>query len=262
MLICLDAGHDLGTPGKRCLKSIDPAETREWTLNGRLADKVQRRLAGYNCRTMRADDPTGQREVTLAQRVRAAKRAKADLYLSIHHNAGVKGGSGGGIVVYTAPEADGQSRAVQRAVYEAAVDATGLRGNRARPTPQARLYVLTHASMPAVLGEFGFMDSTTDTPIILTEEFADRAAAGIVSALVRVYGLEEIELTEAQVRTIVREELARAAEERAGWLPSPWASEGLAQAVQQGITDGSRPQAYATREEVVAMIRAAARAKI
>ena len=106
------------------------------------------------------------------------------------------------------------------------------------------------------------MDSTTDTPIILTEEYADQAAAGIVSALVRVYGLEEIELTETQVRTIVREELARAAEERAGWLPSPWASEGLAQAVQQGITDGSRPQAYATREEVVAMIRAAARAKI
>ena len=24
MLICIDAGHYLGTPGKRCLKSIDP----------------------------------------------------------------------------------------------------------------------------------------------------------------------------------------------------------------------------------------------
>jgi len=33
MLICIDAGHFLGTPGKRCLKSIDPNETREWVLN-------------------------------------------------------------------------------------------------------------------------------------------------------------------------------------------------------------------------------------
>ena len=28
MLICIDAGHCLSTPGKRCLKSIDPNETR------------------------------------------------------------------------------------------------------------------------------------------------------------------------------------------------------------------------------------------
>ena len=28
MLICIDAGHYIGTPGKRCLKSIDPGETR------------------------------------------------------------------------------------------------------------------------------------------------------------------------------------------------------------------------------------------
>ena len=49
MLICLDAGHYLGTPGKRCLKSIDPQETREWVLNARVADKLQEILAGYDC---------------------------------------------------------------------------------------------------------------------------------------------------------------------------------------------------------------------
>lgn len=88
MLICIDAGHCLSTPGKRCLKSIDPGETREWTLNSRVADKLEAILAGYDCRTMRVDDVTGQRDVTLSQRVAAANRAKADVYLSIHHNAG------------------------------------------------------------------------------------------------------------------------------------------------------------------------------
>ena len=97
MLICIDAGHYIGTPGKRCLKDIDPGETREWTLNRRVADKLEAILAGYDCRTMRVDDVTGQRDVALSQRVAAANRAKADVYLSIHHNAGINGGSGGGI---------------------------------------------------------------------------------------------------------------------------------------------------------------------
>ena len=88
MLICIDAGHYIGTPGKRCLKSIDPGETREWTLNSRVADKLEAILAGYSCQTMRVDDVTGKRDVTLSQRVAAANRAKADVYLSIHHNAG------------------------------------------------------------------------------------------------------------------------------------------------------------------------------
>jgi len=128
MLVCLDAGHCLSTPGKRCLKSIDPGETREWALNSRVADKLQPLLEALGCRVMRADDPTGQADVTLAKRVHAANAAGADLYLSIHHNAGIHGGDGGGIVIYTAPGSSQQSKVVQRAVYEATVDATGLRG--------------------------------------------------------------------------------------------------------------------------------------
>ena len=47
MLICIDAGHGLLTAGKRCLKSIDPNETREWMLNRRIADKLQNLLEDY-----------------------------------------------------------------------------------------------------------------------------------------------------------------------------------------------------------------------
>lgn len=184
MLICLDAGHYLGTPGKRCLKSIDPGETREWVLNSRVSDKVQQRLAAYDCQTMRVDDVTGAEEVTLYERVQAANRAGADLYLSIHHNAGIKGGSGGGIVVYVCPGVGEDTTSLQRAVYEHTVASTGLRGNRSNPLGVADFYVLKYTTMPAVLGEFGFMDSTTDTPIILTEEYADQLADGIVAALV------------------------------------------------------------------------------
>ena len=104
-LFAIDAGHYIDTPGKRCLKSIDPGETREWVLNSRIADKVQERLQGYNCSTMRVDDVTGEKEISLSKRVALANQADADLYLSFHHNAGIHGGSGGGCVVYVAPVA-------------------------------------------------------------------------------------------------------------------------------------------------------------
>lgn len=254
MLICIDAGHYLGTPGKRCLKKIDPQETREWVLNARAADKVQEILAGYDCETMRVDDVTGQEEVTLYERVSAANRAGADLYLSIHHNAGINGGSGGGIVVYACPGADQQSKAVQQAIYQHTVAETRLRGNRANPMPEGNLYVLNASAMPAVLGEFGFMDSTTDTPQILTEAFADQLARGIVEALVEVYGLKEVD---AVTYERWKDFMKRYQQEQGQLPPSDWAQEGLAQAKARGITDATRPQSEATRQEVALMINAA-----
>lgn len=254
MLICIDAGHYLGTPGKRCLKSIDPQETREWVLNSRVADKVQALLKQYDCQTMRVDDVTGQREVALYERVSAANRSGAELYLSIHHNAGINGGSGGGIVVYVCPGADEQSRRVQQAVYSHTVVCTGLWGNRANPTPEGNLYVLNCTAMPAILGEFGFMDSTTDTPIILTEHYAQRLAAGIVEALAEVYGLKEVEqVTYEQWKEFMN----RYQQERGELAPSDWAQAGLREAQARGITDGTRPQSEATRQEVALMINAA-----
>ena len=192
MLICIDAGHYLGTPGKRCLKSIDPGETREWALNSRVADKVQALLQNYDCQTMRVDDVTGQEEITLYERVKAANNANADLYLSIHHNAGINGGSGGGIVVYVCNGVGEDTTRVQNAVYNYAVAATGLKGNRSKPLAVKDYYVLVNTTMPAVLGEFGFMDSTPDTPIILTEDYADKLSAGIAAALIDLYDLQPV----------------------------------------------------------------------
>lgn len=257
MLICLDAGHWLGAPGKRCRKEFDPDETREWTLNSRIAERVEEQLAGYRCSVLRVDDPTGQREVSLAARVDAANRAGADVYLSIHHNAGINGGSGGGITVYTEKEPDELSVRLQEAVWRHTVANTGLRGNRATPLGRASYYVLKHTQMPAVLGEFGFMDSATDTPVILCAEFAQQVARGIVAALAEVFELEKREVTREEIRGIIRQELEALEAERAGRGPSPWAEAGVREAKMRGITDGTRPQAWATRQEVALMVNAA-----
>ena len=62
---------------------------------------------------------------------------------------------------------------------------------RATPLPISNFTVIYKANMPAVLGEFGFMDSTTDVPIILTDDFSVKCAQGIVAALVKTFGIKK-----------------------------------------------------------------------
>ena len=57
------------------------------------------------------------------------------------------------------------------------------------------------------------------------------------------------------LRAGTREELAAAQSERDKLPPSDWAKAGLEQAKAAGITDGTRPQGFATREEVALMVQ-------
>lgn len=67
----------------------------------------------------------------------------------------------------------------------------------------------------------------------------------------------ENDLTEEQIRAIVREEYEKLEKERATQPASGWAKAKLEIARARGITDGSRPQSYATRQEVALMVNAA-----
>ena len=192
MRIAIDAGHYRYTTGKRCLKSIDPEETREWILNSRVAAMLVARLAEYKCEVMRVDDVTGEREVGLGERCKRANDWGADLYLSIHHNAGINGGSGGGTVVFYY-SSDPVRKEQAQLLYDYVVAETGLRGNRANPVVKKAYYVLQHTAMPAFLLENGFMDSTTDTPIILTPEHAEKTAEGLLNFIVDTFGIEKRE---------------------------------------------------------------------
>ena len=183
--IALSAGHYLGSAGKRCMKKLDPNETREWWLNDRIADKVEKLLQNYTgWELIRVDDTTGLKDVPLASRTNAANNYKADLYLAIHHNAGISGGSGGGICAFVYTKPSTASVEWQKALYNALIEATGLKGNRATPLVKSNLHEVREPNMPAVLLELGFMDSKTDVPVILTEKYADQCAGAIVKVLV------------------------------------------------------------------------------
>ncbi len=196
----ISAGHYLGNP-KRCHKSLDPNETREWWLNDRIADKLEKLLAEYGgIEVLRLDDTTGKRHVSNEERARIANNWKADLYLAIHHNAANRVFSGGGITAYIhSTNAKPGATEWQKAFYDACIKYTGLKGNRATPLAKAKLYECGAPNCPSVLMELGFMDSTQDCPKILTEEFANNIAKALAEVIVERCGAKKKTSNEAVV---------------------------------------------------------------
>lgn len=189
--IALNAGHGLYTAGKRCLKVLDPNETREWVLNARICEKIEAKLKSYTgYKLIRLDDRTGKKDIALRERTNKANEFDADIYIALHANAhppkniGPNGGSGNGIIAIVYTKASNKSIEWQKELYDSLIKHTGLKGNRSTALPKQNLHEVRESNMPAVLLELGFMDNAKDVPIILSEDFADKSASAIVEVLV------------------------------------------------------------------------------
>ena len=190
--LALNAGHSAHTT-RGVPASVSPKNhPNEWWLNDRIADKIEKRLAAYEgVSVLRIDDSTGQNDLSLTERTNKANAWGADFYLAIHHNGGINGGTGGGIVAYVYTKPQAKSTEWQTALYEALIKKTGLKGNRATPLAKQNLHEVREPKMPSVLLELGFMDSKTDVPVLLTEAYADKCAEAIVDVIVSRQGLKK-----------------------------------------------------------------------
>lgn len=137
-----------------------------------------------------------------------------------------------------------------RATYQAAVELTAHLCQLYHLDPQADGVVLCHSEGHAR----GIASNHADVLHwwrkfgVSMDDFRAAVAAELKGG--------ERDLTEQEVRSIVREELAAAQAERDKLPPSDWAKDQLAAAVSAGITDGKRPRSFATREEVALMVAA------
>ena len=186
------AGHYLDTPGKRLPAQLDPAQTREWVLNDRVARAFAAAAADYDVALLRTDDETGRSHRSIEKRTAMANAWGADVYLDIHHNAGINCGSGGGVVAFSYP-GSAKGSAYRDAIYSAVIAAGGLQGNRSQPLQEKAFDSLRLAKAPAVLLECGFMDSTTDAPVILTQAYANLVGQAAMAAIARAAGLQKKE---------------------------------------------------------------------
>lgn len=187
--LAINAGHWNGTT-RGVPASLSPNDhPNEWVLNDRVVRAVIKELEGYDgIQIKRIDDPTGVTFVEDDERMYKANSWPADFYLAIHHNGGINGGSGGGIVshTYLRDKFSGDtSKAWSRELYDALIKHTGLRGNRADPLQPKDLFECRDTDMPAVLLELGYMDSTTDLKYILASDWADKCKKAIVEVIVK-----------------------------------------------------------------------------
>lgn len=259
--IAIDAGHYLGTAGRRVLAAYDPNETREWALNARVAEKLQSRLEDFDCEVLRVDDPTGETFIALDERAKASNNWGADVYISIHHNAGASGSTAGGTSVFwysSVPERENEAEKL----YNSVVNETHLVGNRADPVQYKSYAVLRYTDAPAFLLENGFMDSSIDSRIIITDDHAEKTAAGLIIFLVGSFGLVRIreKPEEAEEETDEDYEKFKLFMERYNkevrlQPPSEWSVDSRTWAELNGIIkgteDGMAYKAPLTREEYV-----------
>ena len=189
--IAFCAGHDLSTPGKRVPAALDDARTREWVLNDRIADAFAQAAEAYpEISLLRTDDPLGLTTIPIAKRTQKANAWGADLYIDMHHNAGIDLGKGGGLTIFSYPGSE-KGKACRNAVYAALLAAGAPKGNRSQPLREKKFSSLAKSKMPAILIEYAFMDSPSDWQEICKEDYAQRMGSATLEAVAALYHLEK-----------------------------------------------------------------------
>lgn len=189
--IAISAGHCLTTAGKRLPKKLDPKQTREWVLNDRISRYQEEAALQYEgVEILRLDNRDGSAGNTNTQRAKKATEWGADILLDNHHNAGINLGKGGGIVAFCHKEKTG-SAVLRDKIYDGCIAAGGLKGNRASPKQAKGYTILKKFKGIGVLVEYGFMDSKTDAPVILTDAYAKKMGYATIEAIAKMHGLKK-----------------------------------------------------------------------
>ena len=176
-VVVLDPGHGGYDPGAVA------HGLEEKSLNLALALEVAARLDGIKVLLTRDRDVF----VSLADRVALSRRAGADLFLSLHANAG--GGRGFESFVYRGLVSGHRARAMQQNVHREVMGALKRWNIIDRGLKEAAFYVLRHNPRPAVLIESLFIDNEREAGLWREAQFVDILAGGVVRGVRTALGL-------------------------------------------------------------------------
>lgn len=184
-LVAIDAGHGgFGvTPGKRT-----PDGEYEWNFNNKVAVAAIAKLKANGVNILRTDDPTGKTDVGLTARTNKANRADADIFVSIHHNANTgKWGTHTGTETFTMEGSQPKSEKLAKLVHAGFVKAYGLKD---RGLKKENFAVLRQTTMPAILLEGGYMDSTIDIKKMRSDAVLKAAGEAIADGVLAYFGIK------------------------------------------------------------------------
>ncbi|WHY15763.1 N-acetylmuramoyl-L-alanine amidase [Peribacillus frigoritolerans] len=175
--IFIDPGHGGKDPGAvgNGLKEKD--------ITLKIANKVKSMLEGYKDVSVKMSR-TGDTFPSLSARTKAANEWGANIFLSIHINAG--GGAGYEDYVYTSASA--KAKECQSTIHAEIMKVIDMKD---RGKKSANYHVLRTSSMPAVLTECGFIDNAGDAAKLKTSVFIEKLSKGHVNGLVKAFNLKK-----------------------------------------------------------------------
>jgi N-acetylmuramoyl-L-alanine amidase len=222
-LVAIDPGHGGIDPG-----AVAVGGAHEKDIVFGFAENLRRRLEDtgrYRVMMTRKDDVF----VPLDERVRIAREAKADLFISIHADSISAAPHVRGLTVYTGSEQASDTESQRLAERENKADAAAgldpdagpgdvadilqdltLRETRSfsqrfgqtlvgvinpvmplskKPQRQAAFRVLRAPDVPSVLVELGYLSSAKDIDLLLSESWRDRSTAAMAGAIDRFFGV-------------------------------------------------------------------------
>lgn len=180
--IGLDAGHGLYTSGKQT-----PDGIKEWTLNDKVCDKIERNLKEYDVVIIRTDNNEGNIDESLAARVKKYIDAGVNVFVSVHHNAlKTTWSNATGVETYTDNNPTAEDVELAKLIQTKLVKYTGLTD---RGVKKADFTVIKQNKVTAVLVEGGFMDGTNDYKIITSDAGQENYAKAVSEALIEKYKL-------------------------------------------------------------------------
>lgn len=234
--IAIDAGHGIHTPGKRT-----PTGEREWTFNDKVVRAAMAKLSDYKDVTiLRTDDASGNVDAPLVARTNQANNWKADIFVSVHHNAlGNEWGNheGAETFVYIPMSKNPKSKKLADCVHPRIVKAMQTKD---RGIKDANFAVLRNSNMPAILTEGGFMDSRTDIKKMREDKYLKAQGEAIALGIAEYFGLS--------LKNAVKG-VAKVEEYKKDAQPSKSLAAEFKEAIAEGLTDGTYPQRPMTREE-------------
>lgn len=228
MRVCLDPGHGEHDPG-----AIGPSGLKEKDVALSVTLKVGQKLKdnGLDVIYTRIDDnpgfPKDERQ-NLAKRASIANMAKVDCFVSIHCNS-VTDRTANGTETYCV-KFGYQAEKLSRQIQNELINSVGLNN---RGVKVAGFYVIKYTLMPAALVEIAFISNPAEEKLLAKEDFQENVASAIAKGICQYAGIEYLEIPLDL---------------------SSWAKESWPWGMKNNITDGKKPKATATREEVVTMI--------
>jgi N-acetylmuramoyl-L-alanine amidase len=176
--IFIDPGHGGNDPGATANGLFE----KDLTLS--IALKLKAELLKYEnvqVKLSRENDTY----LTLSERAKMANDWGADIFISIHINAG--GGVGFESYIYNGSVST-STIAYQNIIHEEIVKVTGWND---RGKKRENYAVLRETKMPAILTENGFIDNTTDANKLKNDSFLDNISQGHVNGIVKVFNLKK-----------------------------------------------------------------------